>query len=381
MEENGIVNFNSNYRFRSSNLKRARTLRRYSITDLAEALDISQTSLSGYENGKRNPSIDNLNKIAKLLDFPVQFFYTDLNDNELKKGNGFFRKYSRVPKRDREAVEELAFFTWRVFCKMEAKLNFPKYNGFIQVEKSSSFKQIPRDYIENVAKEIRKKFDFGNGPLINLTGFMESQGIILSFLDLGEMRIDAYTNVFDGTPIIILNSQRISSSRIRFNLAHELAHLLFHIDYLHEYQAGDKYSIIEEEANYFAGCLLLPEDGLRNDLSAINMQYLITLKQHWVVSVGAIITRSEQCDLISSEHALHLRQQISRNGWRKKEPLDDELEIEKPVLLESAMKLIESKIISLNQFAHETSLSVKMLNEITNYKKPIEKSQVTLKVV
>lgn len=97
---------------------------------------------------------------------------------------------------------------------------------------------------------------------------------------------DNYENAFDGMllydtdssdfhiHINIDNGNKQNSKRGRFTLAHELAHF-----FLDEHRLGLKYgllephasfhninqkSLIEEEADYFASCLLMPKDKFRN---------------------------------------------------------------------------------------------------------------------
>jgi len=100
------------------------------------------------------------------------------------------------------------------------------------------------------------------------------------------LHFDNYENAFDGMllydtdrsefhiHINIDNGNRQDSKRGRFTLAHELGHF-----FTDEHRLGLKYgllephasfhninqkSIIEEEADYFASCLLMPRDKFRN---------------------------------------------------------------------------------------------------------------------
>lgn len=256
MNNENVISMNSNYHFRGKNLKNARVLRGYSITEVSEKLKISKQSISYYENDNRIPTMENLNKLAEYLKFPINYFYSNLFDEEPNRKVGFFRKYSKVPKKDMERVEILSKLTYILYKKLGSKINFPTYQPIVEVEKTKCFEKISRDYIEEVANEIRKKYKLGYGPLINLTGFIESLGIIVSFIDLDDLKIDAYTNIYDGIPVILINSQRLSSSRIRFNIAHEFAHILFHSEYIKDYSTGDVRAVIEEEANFF--CWMFP---------------------------------------------------------------------------------------------------------------------------
>lgn len=344
-----IVNLNGNFKFRGENLKKARQLSAMTISSLSSLVGISTQSISKYENDKAIPSIDSLTKLSKTLKVPINFFYSRMFDEEPKHSIGFFRKYSKVSKRDMEKAEMYATLTWVIYSKLSKHVNFPKYADPVSVIRTSEFKPIDRDLISDTAESIRKKYKLGEGPLLNLTGFMESLGICINYVDLDDLRIDAYTTFFGQTPVILINSNRVSSSRIRFNLAHELAHILFHAGYLKDYQVGDEHNIIEEEANYFAGCFLVPENGLVSDLESINLEYFFSLKSHYHVSAAALITRSEQLGLISATHSLHLRQQMSRKGYRKQEPLDDSIPKEEALLLKTGFNIVNKSNKSVQE--------------------------------
>lgn len=370
---NNVIEFGKTFNFRGDNLKKARVLAGLSITELSARVNISTQSLSKYENQRSTPSSDNLSILSKQLKVPIDFFFSNMFDYQPEKKIGFFRKYSRVSKKDMLQAEMYAELTWTLYSKLSNFVNFPKYQEPVITDKSRDFKKIDRNYISSVASQIREKYNLGSGPVLNLTGFLESLGICINYVDLSDARIDAYTTFYGDTPVIILNSNRISSSRLRFNLAHEFAHILFHSEYIKNYQVGDEYNIIEEEANYFAGCLLVPAEGLIQDLNATHLEFFVSLKSHWVVSVAALVTRSEQLGLISSAHALHLRQQISRNGWRKLEPLDKSIMIEKAVLLESAFNLVMDKQNNSNAFLAEIPFGNNYLKKVVGYEDILDK--------
>lgn len=335
---NNIVSFNSDVVFSGEALKKARLLRGKSMDELGKKLNISQQVISKYEKGTSIPSLEVLNKLSTSLGFPVAYFYTQQKISDVS--SGFYRKGSTVSKKAKHKVVEKVSFFSSILDEISRIVKLPTYNDPLPIKRTTDFKEIPLEYLEKVANDIRKKFNIGDGPLLNLTGFLESLGIFIIFTNLESEKIDAYT-VFEDSkrPIIIINSQRISSSRIRFNLAHEFAHILFHRQYIKKYENGIKYSRIESEANYFSGCFLVPEKGLLEDLSAVNLQHFVVLKEHWHVSIAALIYRANQCGLISETHTLHLRQQISRNKWRIKEPLDDVIKIEYPQMIEQALEI------------------------------------------
>ncbi len=100
---------------------------------------------------------------------------------------------------------------------------------------------------------------------------------------LREQRIDAcvsadLTQVYIDTRDFREDSQ---SNRLRFSIAHELGHFFLHKDVFDEYSANDmrmplewatyvrtkvaQSFSLEREANEFAGCLLVPEERLREE--------------------------------------------------------------------------------------------------------------------
>lgn len=336
-----ILNFDSGIDFSGQAVKKARLFRGLTMDELARKCEVSHQMISKYENNRSVPTIEVIKKMSSTLNFPIGYFYS--NQEISPDNNGFYRKASKVSKRDKTRVAELATYANNILNVIKEFVILPKYNDPIEIRRTEVFEDISFEYIEEITLEIRNKFNFGRGPLINLTGFMESLGIIILFSDISNLKIDAYTTFIDETPIIILNSNKKSASRIRFNLAHELGHILLHRDYRKKYENGGKYMRIEEEANFFAGTFLVPEQGLIDDLTAINLQHLIVLKEHWQVSIAMLITRANQCNFFSDTHALHLWQQLSRNGWRKSEPLDDFIEIEKPVLIKQALDIFDRK--------------------------------------
>jgi transcriptional regulator with XRE-family HTH domain len=57
------------------NVQRLRRAKDYSQEELAHRADIHQTYLSGVERGRRNPSIQVLERIAKALSVDIEEFF------------------------------------------------------------------------------------------------------------------------------------------------------------------------------------------------------------------------------------------------------------------------------------------------------------------
>lgn len=53
------------------NLKRIRTKKKISQGDIARALKVARSFVSDLENGKRNPTLDTISKLAKAINVSV----------------------------------------------------------------------------------------------------------------------------------------------------------------------------------------------------------------------------------------------------------------------------------------------------------------------
>jgi len=69
-------------------VRRRRNLKRMRLADLAEKVGCSESMLSKIENGKANPSLNTLSKIATTLEVDVRDFFTANDDRVIicKKG-------------------------------------------------------------------------------------------------------------------------------------------------------------------------------------------------------------------------------------------------------------------------------------------------------
>jgi hypothetical protein len=55
--------------------------------------------------------------------------------------------------------------------------------------------------------------------------------------------------------------------------------------------------------------------------------------------ISMMLRRSEDLSVVEGKHARRLWRNLARRGWKLKEPLDDQLPIEKPRLLRKAFEL------------------------------------------
>ncbi|WDC92805.1 XRE family transcriptional regulator (plasmid) [Latilactobacillus curvatus] len=306
--------------------------------EVAEKTFLSSQYISQFEHGDRKPNFQQIMKMADFFEVDHTFF---LNNIVIPQNTGttFYRKLQKVPKKKYIQAERQTkwFSMFEQVISSELGLDYGRLPSF--ANQREIVEMLDENYIEDMAKKVRERFDLGNGPISNVTLLIERLGIRVNFQDLSSEHIDALTDQLDNRYYITVNKVNRPSVRIRFDLAHELGHILLHSKYSAEKVNNvTNHRFIEAEANYFAGALLMPAEGLAMDMISTNMEYLLSLKSHWKVSIAAIIYRGCQIGLITDQQALFLRQTIARKKWRIKEPYDDEIEIENPTFLNSALK-------------------------------------------
>lgn len=109
--------------------------------------------------------------------------------------------------------------------------------------------------IERAAEECRKHLELGRDlPVKNLTRAVERAGVVVTRFEGCSTKIDAFSRA-GSRSVIILNTEKDAPARSRFDLAHELGHLVMHGGRT----TGDPDT--EKEADRFASALLLPRAG------------------------------------------------------------------------------------------------------------------------
>lgn len=74
-----------------------------------------------------------------------------------------------------------------------------------------------------------------------------------------------------------------------------------------------------------------------------SLETFVALKSKWLVSIQAMLMRCQSLGLVLEDHATRMWRSLSRRGFRKREPLDDELESEMPRLLPKAITMLAER--------------------------------------
>lgn len=298
----------------------ARQSRGYSQTELAQLLSITSGWLSKVESGIKDITPDMLEKIARILDYPVTFFYKNARVYGPGISDLFHRSRSKVPVKARD--------------KNEANSNIYRINLEILLQGVDIGDiEIPRydlhefdGNVQDVARAVRAKWQLPRGPIRNLVkAIEEARGVIMP-VHFESKLVDATSRWTPNMPPIFFIGMDYPFDRIRFSLCHELGHIVMHQDSPNPFQ--------EKEADKFAAEFLMPEDDIKMYLTDLNLPKLATLKPYWRVSMAALLNRAKDLGIITERHAKTLWIEMGKAGYRMREPVELDIPKETPKLLE-----------------------------------------------
>ena len=291
----------------------ARDSRGLTQQELAEALGVNQSFICKIESGQLAVSTEYLEKIARILRYPIGFFYQTDKVRGVGSACNYHRKRESLSRRD--------------WYKITARLNILRLhtskllNG-VKMEHENRFHYLDSDDIgspERAAKLIRRHWRMPDGPVGNLIGEIENAGGVVVVVPFGTDKLDAISQAEQGVPPLFLVNSEIPGDRLRFTLAHEVGHIV-----MHSITPSDD---PERDADRFAAEFLMPEQDIADDLESITIKKAASvLKPYWKVAISALIRRARDLKIIDSDKYVQFCKQLSYYGYRKHEPVDIPLE-------------------------------------------------------
>jgi Zn-dependent peptidase ImmA (M78 family)/transcriptional regulator with XRE-family HTH domain len=324
-------------------IKQGRILRGFSQEQLGKKIGITRQAISNCEKDTISLNMANLLKVSEILELPLSFFYKPPTENNSDKMI-FFRSKD-IPKKTKEQLrEEINVFDKEVVKYFEQYVKLPSINlpDLSYILKNSTYNYKKETIIE-ICKKIREHWGLANKPIDNLSYILQANGFIISRQYIDQDKTDAFSQKLDNNYIFISGNKECAV-RSRFDLAHELGHLILH-DNIEIDEFEDK--IIEKDADLFASEFLYPSEVFLEDIQdySLGFERFIELKEKWKVSIQLLVRKCKDLDVISEEKYIYFQKRISFNKWRKKEPLDDRILLEKPRLFEDVIELLIEKDI------------------------------------
>lgn len=348
-------------------LVKARKAIRLTQTDLANEIGVTRQSISAYEQGAKSPDGNILVLIARALKQPLSFFTGDMPLPLGPFSVRTFRAFGASTRRRNDQCEVFSEWLSLLTSYYSQFISFP-VSSFPQVSPDEPDGRYSCAYIESIADELRNLWGLGRGPIGDLIKLVEAKGIVVSHLPIEDDRVNAFSFWSGAQPFIFMASDSTTAVRTRFDIAHELGHLVLHQG-VSEEELEDKKTLkkIESEANRFAGAFLLPSETFMNEVYTTRLDSFVALKSRWKVAISAQVFRCGDLGIFSEDQILNLRKQISARKWRTHEPLDDEIEVEKPSMLRKASKLlIENGLVNEEQILSEMKINPSVIERLSN---------------
>ncbi len=265
----------------SANLRRLRTAQALTQEQLARRASLSRAGYRKIELGESVPRADTLQALADALEVGIEELVRPVR--KLRRIR--FRSKKKMKRRE-QVIAEVA--RW-----------LDDFNGLeVLLDDRRPYELGPyeRDPTE-AALQARADLGLGqNEPIRDICGLLESAGVKVLPIPLAS---DAFFGLSiareDGGPAVAVNVwERISVERWIFSAAHELGHLVLHLD-AYDASRAEEEDQQEKEANRFAAHFLMPDPAFWNewgDTSGLPFyDRVLKVKRMFRVSYATILYR------------------------------------------------------------------------------------------
>ena len=171
-----------------------------------------------------------------------------------------------------------------------------------------------RAEVEAAAAEVRRRWELGSGPIVNLLGLLEDKGIKV-YETRGIEGFEGLSGRYGELPFVAVSMER-PADRIRFTAAHELGHMLC------DFEAAES---PEGDCHAFGAAFLLPGAALEKAFTPsrrkVTLGDLGEIKETYGVSLQAIMYRAHGLGLTSDRQLRSFRETIKAKDWTVTEPV------------------------------------------------------------
>lgn len=345
--------------FEGERLRLARVALGLTLDQVGERVSATRQYLNQLEQGAKLPTDGMIAALSAALGVTPRFFALVTRDG-VRPEQCHFRKQRTTPVSVVSQVLARGTLLDGFVSRLDRELDLPPVS-FPDMQACTALE------IEEAAEATRAHWGLGSGPISSMIRVVENAGAVVSFFGGVSERVDALS-IDRQRPMIIRSEAKPAACRLRFDLAHECAHLIIH----RGVETGDKTT--ESQANRFASAFLLPRSPFIHEFPRgrmLNWKSVFELKLRWKVSAAAIVRRAYDLGIISADQYrtgyIHLR----KTGQTRVEQYDDLIAPEDPELLEMAMHALETAFPgALRRVAADAGLNSEMFRVVSGLNLP-----------
>lgn len=361
-------------------LRHARTTMGYTLDRVSAATNIGQSSLSDFENDKREPRFSQLSSLAELYKRPLEFF---LNEEDPVESTMLWRDAPETESQTREVEGR-----FRQLCEQYHKLELLCAEFQAVTWPQPAVKQDTFSFRDAgvLADEFERRYLLGDIPSASLKQILEERFRVKIFhLDFPGSAISTWSQIWG--PAILLNA-RNKLWRRNFDLAHELFHLLSWSIFRDTDSPTDEPKEYEEKlANVFASRLLLPTDAVKarieqsvDSRGKIGMEALDEIAREFGVSLEALLWRLVYLYNIPVEDVQKRIEHASRIRTSRPLRQTDEPDLLPERYCSLAIRALNEGKLSLTQFAKYMGLSYRKAQEYLMDEGDLKDEEVSIPV-
>ena len=332
-------------------VKQAREIRKLTQMELASRIGVHQSVIGKMETAVREWSDNIIQSAALVLGFSVSFFSQGIGP-EFPLGSLLFRCRADLPANEKARIRQLALIEYEICEKLAVgtrpiQLNFPQFNNTDPIE---------------AARVTRATLGLSpDAPIPHLVNKLEKNGVFVLAVPDAPEGFEAFSLWSDSDPrrpVVVINPDK-PTDRLRLSCAHEIGHLV-----LHRSPRGDLMEM-EKDAYAFSSEFLMPEEAMLLEIrTPVSLSDLARLKPRWGVSIQALIRRAHNLELLTERQYRYFFEQISKMGWRKREPPEFDIKPEMPRLLSKLAEIAYGVPANPRKVAELVSIPIGLAEQI-----------------
>ncbi len=295
---------------------------------------ITKAALSKYEKGKSEPKQSVLILLGRVLGVKPSYFLTEpvLSIEWLA-----FRKQTSLGKGRQEQIKAFVEEVVEKQSRLE-EVFYPRQRWTFPKPTTVA---VPED-AEVVSQQLRKRWKLDDAPIDSVVEMIEDRGgFVVEYPEQG-VQFDGLSGRANGRPVVVVNGGS-SVDRYRYNVAHELGHLLVSCPNCSSKEA-------EGMAHRFAAALLVPANVAKWELGEkrrhLTFAEVGVLKEKYGLSMQAWMRRARDLEIISEGLYKSMCIEFSGKGWRKHEPYGYSGHEKPKRLVQMALRAVAEGIIT-----------------------------------